>query len=336
MKSSARKSCSLAFLILILLSACTEKVWAQEQRPRVTIGYSAISAVFIPLWIAKEKDLYRRYGLDVDLIYIAGGSKLMQALLSGNVQFGGLGVGVIEANIQGGGTVYLAAWVNHFVFSIYGVPGLRSPLDLKGKKIGVTRFGTATEYATREAVKMYGVDARNDLTLIQTGGIPDTLAAIQAGAIHAGTISPPNTLLARKMGFVEVLDITKQKIPFIQAGLVSTKNYIDRNKQVTMSLMKAIIESINVIKSDKQYTKDVLSKYTRLKEDDLLDDTYSAFSKEFSEVPYPSVDALNFMVGIISQVQKRQIQIPVESFVDVSFLQSLEREGFRGKISGGK
>lgn len=328
MKLRKKKGWVLAIAVLLFLNAFMQKVWAQEKIPRVTLAYAAISAAFLPLWVAKEKNLYRRNGVDVDLIYIAGGSKLMQALISGNVDFVSLGSGVIEANVRGGETVFLASWVNNFVFSIYGVPDVRSPSDLKGKKIGVTRFGTSTEYATIEALKRIGLDARKDVTLIQTGGIPETLAAIQAGAIQAGTVSPPNTFRAAKLGLVEVINITKLKIPFITTGLVSTKNYVNGHKEVTKNVIKAVVESIRIIKNDREFTKGVISRYTRLSDDDLLDDTYSVFSREYPEIPYPSRDALKFMVGLIGDVQKQQIRKPIESFIDISLLKSLEQEGF--------
>jgi NitT/TauT family transport system substrate-binding protein len=320
-------------VLLSVISLSSSVAHAEQRLPKITVAYSAISAAFTPLWVAKERNLYRSNNIDVDLIYIGGGSKVMQALLSGTVQIGGLGAGVVEANIQGGGTVYLAAWVNHFVFSIYSATDLRAPQDLKGKKIGVTRFGTATEYATREALKKHGLDAGRDVVLIQTGGIPDTLAALQAGAIQAGTISPPNTLQAKKLGLFELISITGLQIPFIQSGLVATKSYIHANKQISKSLVKAIADAIKVIKEEKEFTKAVISKYTRLKDDELLEETYQVFSREFPSVPYPSTEALRFMIGLVKEVRKQEVVQPVDSFVDISFLESLVREGYFKSLS---
>ncbi len=327
-----RKAKAFSFLLLIFLLGGPHGSFAQQAAPKVKIAYTSVSAVFLPYWIAKEKDLYRHYGIDAELIYITGGSKAIQALIAGSVQVAGVGTGSIEANIQGGGTIYLASFVNHFVFSLYGDPSINNVSELKGSKIGVTRFGTATEYAAKLALRTYGLDPNKDVTIIQTGGVPDTLAAIKSGAVKAGIVSPPTTLEARRLGLKEIINITYLKLPFIQAAAVVTESYARANRDGVKKILRALIEAISIIKTDKAFAKAVIGRYTGLTGDDLLEETYDAFSNEFPRVPYTSVEALKNMVGIISDIQKRKINRPPERFADNSFLKEIEHEGFVNKL----
>jgi ABC-type nitrate/sulfonate/bicarbonate transport system substrate-binding protein len=296
------------------------------------VSYSAASAVFLPYWVAKERDLYRRYGVDTDLIYLASASKNMQVLISNDIQFAGVGTGGIEANIQGGGTVYVASFVNHFIFSLYSDPRVTNVAELKGSKIGVTRFGTSTEYAARFALSKYGLNPDKDVAIIQTGGIPETLAAITSGAIKAGIVSPPTTLRARKLGLKEIIDITRLRLPFIQAGAVVTEGYIRSNRESVKRVLEALVAATSIIKNDKPFAKMVIDKYVRLKDDELTEETYNALAGEFPSTPYTSIEALRIMAGIISERQKRPVQESVEKFVDNSFLRELEGEGFVKKL----
>ena len=332
------KILGLVVLPFVLVFSFTFPTSAQTLVPKVQVSYSSASAVFLPYWVAKEKDLYKRHGAAVELVYIAGGSKNMQALIAGDIHLTGVGTGAIEANIQGGGTVYVASFVNHFVFSLYGDPRVNSVKELKGSKIGVTRFGTATEYAARFAMSNYGLNPDKDVAIIQTGGVPETLAAIQSGAVKAGIISPPTTLRARKLGLKEIVNIGQLKLPFIQAGAVVTENYIRSNRESVKRLMRALVEAISIIRNDKSFAKTVIGKYTRLSDDDLLEETYNALSGEFPGIPLTSVEALKVMLGIIGERLKRQVHEPADKFADNSFLRELEKEGFVSKLYsvGGK
>lgn len=311
---------------------------AQTLTPKVRVAYSSASAVFLPYWVAVERGLYKRHGVDAELIYVAGGSKSIQALIAGEVQFAGIGTGSIEANIQGGGTVYVASFVNHFIFSLYGDPRVNGVRELKGSTIGVTRFGTATEYAARFALGRYGLNPDKDVTIIQTGGVPETLAAIASKAVQAGIVSPPTTLRARKLGLKEIINIGDLKLPFIQSGAVVQEGYIRSNREGVKKVSKALVEAISIIKNDKSFAKTVIGKYTRLRDDDLLEETYNALSGEFPKVPYTSIEALKVMVRIISELQKRNIPGPFERFADNSFLRELEKESFIDRLypEGGK
>ena len=332
------KFLSLVALSFLLIFSFTSPTSAQTLVPKVQVSYASASAVFLPYWVAKERDLYKKHGVAVELVYLTGASRNMQALIANDIQFAGVGTGGIEANIQGGGTVYIASFVNHFVFSLYGDPGVNSVKELKGSRIGVTRFGTATEYAARFALSKYGLDPDKDVAIIQTGGVPETLAAIQSGAVKAGIISPPTTLRARKLGQKEIVNISQLKLPFIQAGAVVTENYIRSNRESVKRLMRALVEAISIIRNDKSFAKTVIGKYTRLSEDDLLEETYNALSGEFPAIPFTSVEALKVMLGIIGERLKRQVHEPAEKFADNSFLRELEKEGFVSRLYsvGGK
>jgi hypothetical protein len=179
-----------------------------------------------------------------------------------------------------------------------------------------------------------GIPALKNVSLIQTGGVPNTLAAIQIGAVNAGIVSPPTTLRAQKLGFKEIINITSLKLPFIQAGAVITENYARSNRKTVKKVLKALIEATSAIKTDKPFAEAeaIIGKYTRLTDDDLLEETYNALSDEFPRIHYTSAEALHVMVGIISDQQKKEIQGPVERFAVNGILKDIEEEGFVNRL----
>ena len=333
-----RSLVSLLALQIVVHPILTHTASGQIRPAKINVSYASTSAVFLPYWIAKDRDLYKRYGVDAQLIYIAGASKNMQSLMANDIQFAGVGTGAIEANVRGGGTVYVASFVNHFIFSLYGNPRISAIQDLRGAPIGVTRFGTATEYAARFVLSKYGLNPDKDVTILQTGGIPETLAAISSGAIKAGIVSPPLTLRARRLGLKELVNITALKLPFIQSGAVVAQKYISAQPENVMAMTKALVQAISMIKNDKTFAKTVIGKYTHVSDDDLLEETYRALSGEFPRVPYPPSEALKVMLGIINERETNKIREPVEKFVNNTFLKKLEEDGFVNEVyrAGGK
>ncbi len=319
----------LQLLLPVLLAGIA---LAQPRMPKVNVSYASASAVFLPYWIAKDRDLYKRYGVDARLVYVTGASKNMQSLMANDIQFAGVGTGGIEANVRGGGTVYVASFVNHFVFSLYGNPRIRSVQELKGAPIGITRFGTGTEYAARFALSKYGLNPDKDVTMIQTGGVPETLAAILTGAVKAGIVSPPTTLRARRLGLKEIVNITDLKLPFIQSSTVVTQKYITAQPEVVMGVLKALVHAISIIKNNKPFAEAVIGRYTHLSDNELLEETYRALSGEFPRIPYVSSDALKVMLKIINEREINKINEPVETFLNNSFLKKLDDDGFVNEI----
>lgn len=301
---------------------------AAAELEKVTAAYSSPSGVFTPFWIQKEKGLDRKYGLEENLIYVAGGSKVAQVVMSGDLQFAGMGGGLVEAGLEGADLIFVSTPIDTFVFSLYSHPTIRTVADLKGKIVGATRVATATWYAAMEAMSRHGFEAQKDYKLIQTGGVPETLASIEGGKVQAGIVSPPTTLKARKAGLRELVNLADLKIPFVQSGVVVRRSYMKSNEKTVEAFLKGIVEAIKVIKTEKEYTKTLIGKYTRTKDPEVLEETYNAFAARFPANPLPSRPGMQSLVDAAVSVNPKAKSARAEEFFDSRILENLEKSGF--------
>ena len=178
-------------IILLALAALIATVNPSSAAP-LRIAYSAISGAMASLWVAQEGGYFKREGLDTELLYIGGGTLLIQSMLSGDVPFAyGPSVPVINATLRGSDLVLIGNTGNSLVFSIMARPEIKQPGQLRGKKVGVTRLGGSTDWALDAALKQWGIE-RGQISVVQTGGMPEGLAGLTAGALDAVVLSPPS------------------------------------------------------------------------------------------------------------------------------------------------
>ena len=194
MKSRAK------FFVRVLLSLLLPSVGrAQEQHVRV--GYSAMSGSMAWVWAAKEAGFFDKHGLKVDLVYIGGTAQLFQSMLAGEIAFGiGGGPSIIHANMQRRSIVGVAGTLNRMIMKIMAASQIKTPADLRGKRIAVTRFGTSTDFAARLFLKNSNLSAEKDTAILQVGSVPNVLAALKNGTSQAGALSPPAHLQAENDG----------------------------------------------------------------------------------------------------------------------------------------
>jgi NitT/TauT family transport system substrate-binding protein len=251
------------FLILqffFILSA------GSAQGETIRIAYSAISGAMSPLWVAHDFGLFRRQGLDVQLLYIGGGSVVTQALLGGDVQFVRLGASaVIQSSLRGANLKMIANTINTLVFSLMSRPEIQAAKDLKGKKVGVTRLGGSTDFALELALKKWGLRRGPDVAVLQTGGMPQLLGAISGGVVDAGVISPPTNLTAAKLGLKELVDFGDIGIVYPNSPLATTQPFLEKNRGTALRLLRAYSEGIHRVKIDREGTIKVLAKYTKFR-----------------------------------------------------------------------
>jgi ABC-type nitrate/sulfonate/bicarbonate transport system substrate-binding protein len=312
----------LLAVLFLLLFGLTEKGQAQV---RVRAGYSAISGSMLPLWMAQETGSFQRHGLEAELVFVAGGSKLLQATLGGDFQFAALGGQGVDARLAGADTVYVAGGIDRLVFYLFSSAKIRSITELRNKKVGVTRVGTVSEYAAKTALQRAGLQPPRDAALISVGGIPEIMAAIIAGAVDAGTISPPTSLRARKAGLTELADLSG--VRYVQSALLATGSYIERNADIVRRFVRAWTEAIAAIRQDRELSQKVLGKYTRTQDPEVLEETYRAYAPYFDRAPYPPLESIQAVLKEVAQTNpKAQVARP-EEFVNPRFVQELERAG---------
>ena len=235
----------LIICCIVLVSICYSSfLFAQEKKlEKLRVGGGSTSAMQMSLWLAKEANYYEKHGLNVEVISIPGSSLAIQAMLSGElpiIQAGG--AGPIQANLSGTDTVVIATIAKKFNWWIFSQPNINRMEDLKGKVFGTTRFGTQSDLASRMALRRHGLDPERDITMVQTGGPAETVTAMMTGKVHAAAITPPATLLAKKVKLKELFDLSKLDIEYHVNGVVTTRRYIKSNEDTVRRFLRAYIE----------------------------------------------------------------------------------------------
>lgn len=295
---------------------------------KVTSSYNAISGTQMAFWMPKEAGIFDKYGLDVNLVLMQAASVAAAALVSGDAQISSnSGAFVVESNFSGSDLVMVAAVVNSMIFSLMVDPSIKSPNDLKGKKLGITKFGSATDFSARFALKQWGLEPDKDVTILQMGGVPEILTGMEAKGIQGGPLSPPTVTQAKKKGYTELIDLSASA-PYVTTAIVVTRSYAKSHEQEVRDYLKAVIEGIHRYKTDKEFALKVLSKYTKIEDKEVLEDTYNYFSKLFQPVPYVKAEAVKTVLDEYAQKEPRAKSAKPEEFFDNHYLKDIEDSGF--------
>lgn len=299
----------------------------------VQVAYSAISGAMAPLWVAQEGDFFRREGLETQLLYIGGGSLLIQSMLSGEIQFAfGPSVPVINASLRGSDLVLIANTGNAMVFSIMSRPEIKNPPDLKGKKIGVTRLGGSTDLALDFALERWGLQRGRDVTVLQTGGMPESLAGLSSGALDAAVLSSPSNFRAKKSGLNELVDVGQLGIVFPNTPLSTRKATLRSNRETVVKFLRAFSQGLHRLRTDREFSLKVLSKYTKVRDPEILGELYQVYGVRYTGDPIPYV-RLDGVEGILKRIESREArEAKPADFIDNTPLKELEQSGFFRKL----
>lgn len=293
------------------------------------VAYSAISGAMSPLWVAQEGGYFKREGLDVELLYIGGGSLLIQSMLSGDVPFAyGPSVPVINASLRGSDLVLIANTGNALIFSIMSRPEIKQPATLKGKKVGITRLGGSTDWALDAALKQWGLERGRDITVIQTGGMPEGLAALISGALDAVVLSPPSNFRAAKSGMHELVDVGQLGIVFPNTPLSSTRSYIRSNRDTAVRFMRGFSQGLHRLRTDKDFSMKALSKYTKVSEAQTVGELYRTYGVRYTgdRIPYVRAEGIDEILRRTPGKEAREAK--AADFIDNGLLQELDQSGW--------
>jgi NitT/TauT family transport system substrate-binding protein len=272
-----------------------------DAQQKVRLNWGAISGVMSSIWVAQEEGLFKKHGLDIELIHIASTSRAIQSMLSGEIHYTTAdALNSIQAVGAGADVVMICEGINRFVFSIMARPELKRLADLKGKKIGITRIGSSTHTAVLFAVNKAGL-AASDVSLLQLGEVPNILTTLLAGQIDAGALSPPTNSRAKKAGLFELLNLGTDGPEYPSTVIASTRAYIKGNPENTRRMVRAIGEGLSIFKSNRQIGIRAIQKYSRLNDSDILDDTYVQFRDAFDAIPYVSKAGIQTLIASLGE-----------------------------------
>ena len=310
---------------------------AQGQNlPKVRAAYTSIGIQFDPVYIMKELDLPRKYGLDVEMLFVPVSSRAIQAALAGEIQFiTSGGVANINANVTGADFVGLTATLNTFVFKVIASPELKKPEQLKGKKVGISRLGGASDFSIRYALGRWGLVPDKDVAIIQVGGEQEEVLALQNKAVDAVILSEPFATLAIRAGASMLADLSQLGVPYTMHGFGARKSFIQANRDVIIRFMKAYLEGIYVFKTNKDVALNVLKKYTRLDDLSLVQTSYEEMSQRLiRRVPHPDREGIQTIIDQLAKTRPQMKNLNPSDFIDPSILKEIEDSGFIKKLYG--
>jgi NitT/TauT family transport system substrate-binding protein len=317
-----------ALLSLAVLVSAAGNTWAEDRRLRA--GYASLSGNITPLWAARETGLFKKYGLDIDLIAFPSGTEGMAAMIAGEIEFLAIAGATTASAAIGGADVISVALINdRLLTSLIVGQSIQRPEDLKGKSIGISRFGTSIDTAARVAIQHYGLEPIKDVSLVQVGAVSSAVASLRGGRIHGAILSYPTIIHARRQGFREMLDIASLGTPYAANGITLRRGFMQQRREVAVNFLKAFLESIARVKKDKPFAVDVMGKYLRTKDREILEETYDfAITKYLKSRPFPTVEAFRSVVDELSQVNPKAKGQDPRRFYDDTILQELDKSGF--------
>ena len=326
------KTISLVVLSALWLPNLTD---AAQSKPmiKVVAGYGSTDGAIAPLWFAKETKLFEKRGLDVLLVGMGTGSVSLRALIAKDLEIASLsGSGLVQAALQGADTVILSAALNGFVFKVFGAPEMTSPAHLKGKKLGVSRYGATSDFAIRLALKKWGLNPDRDVSILQVGTSQDTVRAMQTKMLDAGVLSGTSSLVARKAGFRELGDLADLGLHYPMAPIGTTRSFLQKNEAVAREFMLAYIEAIHAFKRNKETALAVLKKYTRNDDREVLEDSYTNFANKYLPLPIPTREGIQTILAELAGTVPTAKSADPDQFVAYKLAREIEASGFIKKL----
>lgn len=319
----------LALFVVQLIAGTAS---AQE---RIRVGQGSVSLQSGLMHIAKDRGLFAKYGLTTEVIYIPGGSTNVQVLVSGNLDLSQLsGAPGVAANLEGADIVYIAGLLDKLNYQLVTRPEIRSTEQLKGKKLGVSRFGSSADFGLRALLKRVGIDPAKDVTILQIGDEPARIAAIMSGNIDGTVANAPFGMEAERLKLSIIADSVKMSVPFFNTGLLGSKKYLERQEAKVLNFLRAYLEAIKILKTERDYSVKALSQFTKVQNLKAMQEGYDYFVNQLQAVPYPSVEAMQAVVAQIAETNPKARNIDAKNFVTDRYLKRLEDEGFVKKIWG--
>ncbi|HXG52288.1 MAG TPA: ABC transporter substrate-binding protein [candidate division Zixibacteria bacterium] len=312
-----------------LLLGCLLATGARAADRLFTIHSARVMSQSMP-WIAQAAGIFDKYGIDHRLVFIASSTVVTAAILSGDAEMTLTGgIGNVRAYIQGAtDLVFVGGVKNVMTQSILAGGNIRRPEDIRGKQIGVSRIGSNTHYFTVQALRRYGMDPGKDFSFIQTGGDPESLAALLSKRIEVATLTAPSDAKALAEGYRYVVYGPDLKIPYAATAFVTKRSVIARKRDVIARFMRAMAESARILHTDREFVYKVLGKQLRLTDRTILDAAYNAEIKALEPRLVLKPEALQAILDEVTATDARAKNVRPQEMIDNSFVNEMEKSGF--------
>ena len=316
-----RKILSLAILSVWL--GLSGSSWAQTP---VRINWTAVTGAQSGMFMAQQEGLFKKNGLDVELIHIPSSSRGIQAILAGEIAFSFMdGSNAAQANLKGANLAMVAGATNRQVFSLMAKADFKRIADLRGKKIGITRIGSSTHTSSLYALGSAGLKPA-DYQLLPLLEVPNIYTALAAGQIDAGVMSPPTNARAKRSGFVELMNIAKEGPEFVSVAVGTSRSYIKANEDIVRRVVRAYAEGVQMFKTNKAAALRMIQKQLKVSDPEIQEDTYNQFREYLEYPPYVSRKGMEAVLAEIADKDPAAKNIKPEDMMDMSFVAELDKK----------
>lgn len=330
MKRITRIACLITILGAIMSAP---SVMAQD---KVRMGLSSVSGLHSAVWVAEQKGLFRKHGIEAEVIVTGqGGTAGISALLANDIQMvNSAGDVLVAAALRGGDTVMVASVVNKGLQRLVTKPDIKTPADLKGKRIGVTRIGAVSHSVLLMMLQRWKMTV-NDVQVLQLGSSPNMLASLDKGGIEGGVLTIPSMFVAEDRGYRVLLDMADTDIYYLHTMVATTRQYIKNNRDKVLRFLRGYVEGIAFVKQNKKESLDIVKKKLRIgaeQERNLERSLDLLITKYYENIPYPSIRGVETVLGFIEKDNPKAKTADPKSFVDDSLLREIEQSGLVRKL----
>jgi NitT/TauT family transport system substrate-binding protein len=331
----------LAGFSISLLFALSASALAQSAKPhQLRLAVSTATPHNTPLWVAKDKKIFDKYGLDVQLIFVMGGALVTQMLAAGEIQIAANAPAALLGLVAGGEKIAMFIGIsNTSPFTLISQPSIKAAADLKGKRLGTARFGGSSHVSALIALDHLRLDLKRDnIVLLQTGLDPERMAALEQKGLDAAMLQRLATKTMLAKGYTQLLNLNQAKIPYQNTVLASRRDYMASNAKSFESFTRAVVEGYAFVfnKENKQAVKEVIAKSLRLPSPDAAEDFYLEAQEELDRKPYPTLEGTRTVIKFVAEQNPKVASVKAEDIIDLSWLKRLDDEGFFKKVYGTK
>ena len=320
-------------VVLPLAPLCFTRLLYAAQ-PVVRIGYPQPSGSQLPLFVVPVAGTDKKSGIDAHVIYISGGARLTQTLVSGDIDMAMTGGAAVNGILSGADLVYIAMGVPTYGFSLYARPEIKDISDLRGKTIGVLTKGASSDHAATALIRQQRMRPGEDIKFLYLGGVREVLAAMDKKIIPAGVISSPTTLIARRMGYKELVNIASLKLPYIHNAIVTRRTLLRQNPEPIKAFLKAYVAAIKITHEEPELTKKAAGRFLATDDAALLEEAYQSYRLLFPKVPYMTEDAVRSVLSVTDHPKAAKAE--PKDFIDNRLLKELEETGLIQELYGKK
>jgi NitT/TauT family transport system substrate-binding protein len=323
-----RAKCFLVIVFFVILVVERRQISHAAQLDALNLSYSALVPSGAPFWIAQDLKLFEREGLKTQLLYINAAPRVMAAILAGEVQISLSGVSpLVLTYAQGSDPVAIAGAVNQINVSIFARPEIRSADDLRGKRIGITRFGGLTDFSAQFALKKWGLQPAKDVAIIQIGDASALMGAMAGNAVQAATLQPPSTILAAQLRYRELLDLSKSGLEYQNTVVLTTRYLLKRSPDTFRRFLRAYAAALAVFHTQKDTSLKVVARYLKGMDPVILEKSYEAYRAWVPEIPFLNRPGMETAIALTPAGGKEK-EIRYSDIVDESMIRELEQQGF--------